>query len=289
MNRKKLAVMLAVLVLLIAAGAYGIGNGKREEEPETKPTAETTEIRITQTKPQTEPETEPETQPETEPYRSPVNFEELWAVNPDVIGWITIPDTNIDYPILQGEDNETYLHMDLEGNETVAGSIYLDFEDEKDFSSLHNIIYGHHMKNGSMFKDIVRYKEQDYFNQHRDITIYTPEQEIHLKAFAALYTTPDPIRRKTVFSTEEGFDSYVREMTKKTVTYAEPEQKVKKLYSLVTCSYEFSNARTILYAYEVEEEEKTEAKKEPEVKQGPETEQEPELEYESEGAEYSFQ
>ena len=62
------------------------------------------------------------------------------------------------------------------------------------------MLYGHHMKNGSMFKDISRYKDQGYFDQHSEIILYTPEREIHLKALAAVCTSPDAIRRKTRFT-----------------------------------------------------------------------------------------
>ena len=137
---------------------------------------------------------------------SPIDFESLWEINPDVVGWIQIDGTQIDYPILYDEkDNEKYLHTDIEGNDSVSGAIYLDADDTPDFTSLHNVIYGHHMKNGNMFKDVVKYKEQDFFDAHRDITIYLPEEEIQLKAFACTYTEPDGIRRKTQFKTQEDF------------------------------------------------------------------------------------
>lgn len=253
-KKKKTPALLAALALLLLL-ALGIGfavylTDKRKEHIETpeETTAPTEEIRISQTE---EESTEPSTEPETE-YVSPIDFQALWAVNPDVVGWLTIPDTQIDYPILQGKDNDQYLHTDMEGNETVAGEIFLDFEDEGDFSSLHNIIYGHHMKNGTMFKDVVYFKEQEFFDAHSRIVIYTPEREIQLEPLAALYTSPDGIRRKTYFRSEEGFRGYVEAMTEGALAKSEPRQPVERLYSFVTCSYEFSNARTILYAYEVD-------------------------------------
>ena len=256
-GRKKGLAMLAALALL-ALLALGISfavylTGGREEiaeiPEETK--AQTEEIRISQTEEEST-KAFAETEKETE-YVSPIDFQALWAVNPDVVGWITIPDTRIDYPILQGKDNDQYLHTDMEGNETVAGEIFLDFEDEGDFSSLHNVIYGHHMKNGTMFKDVVYFKEQEFFDAHGQIVIYTPQREIHLEPLAALYTSPDGIRRKTYFRSEESFCGYVEAMTEGALAKKEPRQKVERLYSFVTCSYEFSNARTILYAYEVDD------------------------------------
>ena len=181
-----------------------------------------------------------------------IDFDALKKINPDVVSWITIPGTNIDYPLLQGKDNNQYLHKDMEGRDSAAGAIFLDHGDKADLSSLHNIIYGHHMKNGTMFKDIVRYKDQQYFNEHQDITIYTPDREIHLKALAVVVTSPDAIRRKIDFQSQKEFTSYIEEMSKGAKAFAAVPKGVtiRRLYSFVTCSYEFQNARTILYAYE---------------------------------------
>ncbi|MDO5416305.1 MAG: class B sortase [Lachnospiraceae bacterium] len=258
MDRKRLLLLIPAVFCITIGVVWMAGDYVRKERQAREYASLAEAVKVTEEETSGEEisiaEPETTTEPETEAaYVSPIDFEELWKINPDVVGWITIPDTKIDYPILQAEDNETYLHTDIDGNDSVAGAIYLDFEDESDFSSLHNVIYGHHMKNGSMFKDVVKYKEQPYFDQHSDIYIYTPDREIHLKALAALYTTPDGIRRKTSFRSEEEFDAYVEQMTGKAITSAEPVNPVGKLYSLITCSYEFQDARTILYAYEVDE------------------------------------
>ena len=186
---------------------------------------------------------------ETE-YVSAIDFSALDFQNPDVVAWIQIPGTQINYPVVQGKDNDYYLHRDLNGQKSTAGTIFLDYADQADFSSLHNVLYGHHMKNGSMFKDISRYKDQGYFDQHSEIILYTPEREIHLKALAAVCTSPDAIRRKTEFASGEEFASYIQQMTAGASASAPVEGTIVRLYSFVTCSYEFNNARTILYAYE---------------------------------------
>ena len=99
----------------------------------------------------TEPETE-ETEPLEEAYVPPIDFEALTAENPDTIGWIRIPDTNVDYPIVQGTDNDFYLDHDFYGKESAAGSIYLDFESEADLQGRNQILYGHNMKNGACLR-----------------------------------------------------------------------------------------------------------------------------------------
>lgn len=189
-------------------------------------------------------------------YVSPIQFNQLRKINPDVVGWIKIEGTTIDYPIVRTDNNETYLVTDFEGNKSAAGAIFLDYESEPDFSGRHNILYGHHMKNGSMFKDIIKYKEETFFKEHQDIVIYTPEREYHLRPVTAFYTDSSPIRRKTVFESEESFQAYVKEMTKGSPFLQMPGEPVKQLWSFVTCSYEFQDARTILYACEVPQVEK---------------------------------
>lgn len=182
-----------------------------------------------------------------------IDFEALQAQNPDIVAWIQIPGTQINYPIVQAKDNSYYLHRDVERKKSSSGAIFLDYADHSDFSSLHNVIYGHHMKNGSMFKDISRYKDQAYLDRHAEILLYTPKRTIHLKALAAVCTSPDAIRRKTDFESGEEFSSYIQQMIKKAKASRPIEGTLSRLYSFVTCSYEFENARTILYAYEAAE------------------------------------
>ena len=146
------------------------------------------------------PDMEPE---EPAEYHSPVDFESLRAVNPDIVAWIEIPGTDISYPVVQADDNETYLKRDFEGNKSAAGTIFLDCDSSSDLMGLHSILYGHHMKNQ---------------------------------------------KRRTEFSSLERFNRYVDEMTKNCSFRELPEGDVEGLYSFVTCSYEFNDARTILYA-----------------------------------------
>lgn len=223
---------------------------RQQQEEESVPETET-QVEETQEKTQedTQPETERETQP---PYVSPIDFEELARINPDVVGWIRIPNTNIDYPIVQGETNDIYLHRSFEGEETAAGSIFLDFASQKDLRGYNSIFYGHHMRNGSMFRDIVYYKEEEYFKEHQYFEIYTPKETIHLKAVSCYYIENDPMVRRTKFKSRAAFQEFVRNMIEP-CDYGEiPEEPVKNLYTFVTCSYEVDDGRTVLFAVEVD-------------------------------------
>lgn len=249
-------IIVGVLVVIIIVSCAGMLkeylDGKKTEDnyESLASLVQTTEAVTT---PEETEETEPETE-ETTAYVSPIDFDALRAINPDTVGWIKIPDTNVDYPIVWKEgDNDTYLHTDFEGNSSQAGAIYLDMDSAPDFGGRNNIIYGHHMKNGSMFKDVVKYKDKEFFEAHQYFEIYTPERTIHLKAVSSYYDKAQPIVRKTRFKTRESYNAFIHEMLAP-CSYAQiPEVDIDSLYILVTCSYEVDDARTFLFAVEVDE------------------------------------
>jgi len=151
---------------------------------------------------------------------------------------------------LQSEDNTKYLTAGYDGKANPAGAFFLDYECESDFSGQHNIIYGHNMKNGSMFHDLLNFREESYFREHQKIIIYTPDKEICLQPIAVVCTEADGRRRITDFADMTEFQSYVAAMLEGGKYRKERTEDVTRLWSFVTCSYEFENARTILYARE---------------------------------------
>lgn len=247
-------IIIAVLLLIMIASAISLvkewmdAAAQRRLEESLAEAARQTE---TETEP---PETEEETEAETEaPYVSPIDFAPLLATNPDTIGWIRVPDTKIDYPIVQSPDNQYYLHKDFDGKDSVYGTIYLDADSKPDFSGWNNPIYGHHMKDGSMFKDVVKFKDQDFFENHRYFEIYTPERTIHLKTLGCYYSDSNGIVRKTSFKSQASFDKWVSERLAPCSFAEVPEQPFDSMFVLVTCSYEKNDARTLLFAAEVDE------------------------------------
>lgn len=243
------ALLLVLASLTQLASEYADRkNARKEYESLAELAKQTTKAAVIETEPETAKE-------ETEaPYVSPIDFEALRAINPEVAAWVEIPGTNINYPVVWTTNNEIYLNTDFEGNESAAGAVFLDCDSQSDLLGRHNILYGHNMRDGSMFKDIVKFKEEDFFKEHRDAYIYTPDRTIHLKTIAALYGDDDGMKRKTRFESQESFDEYVDQMTEACGFREEPGKGVERLYSFVTCSYEFDDARTILYAVEAEEE-----------------------------------
>lgn len=119
---------------------------------------------------------------------NPIDFTALDAQNPDVCGWIRIPDTKVDYPILQaGEDKveSFYLNHDINGKYKFAGCIYIQRYNSLDFTDPNTIIYGHNMLNGTMFSDIRKYRKRAFLDAHPNIYVYTPGHILTYEVFSA--------------------------------------------------------------------------------------------------------
>ena len=110
------------------------------------------------------------------------------------------------------------------------------------------------MKNRTMFTQICDLKEEDAFKEHRTLYLYTPDHTYALRTMACLYTDSSSEKRKVKFADQMEFDAYVNEMTKRCSFREIPEGGIEQMFALVTCSYEFNDARTILYCYEVDAE-----------------------------------
>ncbi|MBO4389781.1 MAG: class B sortase [Lachnospiraceae bacterium] len=117
-----------------------------------------------------------------------VDFKSLMELNPDAAGWITVKDTHIDYPVVQGKNDLEYAAKDVYGEASLTGAIYLSTENRREILDCYNVIYGHHMDNGAMFGDLEKYKDEKYFRSHQDGVFYTPDRSYRLKAFAVVLT-----------------------------------------------------------------------------------------------------
>lgn len=123
---------------------------------------------------------------ETGDPNSNLTLEELQAINPDVCAWLTIDGTNIDYPVVIGEDNMEYVNKDVYGEFALSGAIFLDSSNARDVSDSYTLIYGHHMANGAMFGDVVEFVNTDYFNDHTSGTLYLPDATYSIELFACV-------------------------------------------------------------------------------------------------------
>lgn len=119
-----------------------------------------------------------------------VDFDALLETGPDIIGWLTLPDSAINYPVTQTDDNEYYLHHLYDGTYNKVGCLFADYENAADFSDRNTIIYGHNMRDGSMFAALNEYAEQSYYDTHKQMYLVTPEGGYVVELFAAFTAKP---------------------------------------------------------------------------------------------------
>ena len=139
-----------------------------------------------------------------------VDFAALKEINPDIVAWLTIPGTNIDYPIAQHSDNDYYLHHLFTGEWNSSGCLFMDCRNELDFSDRHTIIYGHHMDNGTMFQNLMGYKSQEFYDQHPVGQLITPDGSYTLEFFAGYVASVED----DAGCADKKLDSKEKELTK---------------------------------------------------------------------------
>jgi len=177
-----------------------------------------------------------------------VDFEGLLKKNPDTIGWIYCPETHIDYPVVQGKTNDEYLHKSFEGARNVAGSIFMDAENKADLSDFNTVLYGHHMRNGSMFRDLDHYKEEEYYKKHPYMLYMTPDKNYVVEIFAGFVSSVKEDSWDIVFPTTEDRQKWIDKRLDKSAFKGIITPDINShILTLSTCSYEFSNARFVLY------------------------------------------
>jgi sortase B len=186
---------------------------------------------------------DPEQDPEVEVVNQSVI--DLQGKYPDAVGWLTVPNTKIDYPFVWYKDNDYYLRRDINGKYALAGTLFMDYRCEKDFSSQNTIIYGHHMKNGSMFGTLKNFNDKAFFDANKYGTIYLPHANLTLEFFAYMVVQPTD---REIYATElsETYFDYVKQKARH---YRDVELSDNdRIVTLSTCSYEFNDARMVLLA-----------------------------------------
>ena len=189
--------------------------------------------------------------PKKENYvETPVNFDELKRINPDIYAWIEIPNTVVNYPIVQKEDNNAYyLNHTVEGKKSAYGSIYTENYNSKDFSDFSTLIYGHNMKNGTMFGQLKKFRDNNFFEQNRYIFIYTPGRIMKYEIFGAYTWSNEHVLLSNNFETEENRQVYLekifstRDMNSRIKRDIEVTEK-DKIITLSTCMN--NNAKRLL-------------------------------------------
>lgn len=178
-----------------------------------------------------------------------VDFTQLAEINSDIVGWIYIEGTHINYPIVQGADNKYYLNHLFNGTYNGSGCIFLDYRCTSDFTDRHSIIYGHHMKDKSMFSGLVNYKKQSFYDEHPVALLVTPSAYYEICFFSGYVTDTWSDAWDRSF-TEYEYISWLNDIQRKslfTADYVPTNQD--KIMTLSTCTYEFDTAKFVLHGY----------------------------------------
>lgn len=212
--------------------------------PTPTPTPEATE--------ETPEPTETPEVPETAPVE--VDFEYLHQnVNKDIVAWIYCADTAINYAVTQGDDNDYYLHRLLDGSYNYGGTLFIDYRNPSDFTGWNTFLYGHNMKDGSMFGSVTMYNEQWYYDAHPVWYLLTPEKNFKFEPIGGFVVPGD----SEIYNLNSFEFNYTKEQRDALIQVAQMNSTFStgnnvtindddKLLTLSTCDYEFDDARYLL-------------------------------------------
>ena len=180
-----------------------------------------------------------------------LQFQELQGVNADIVGWISIEDTQLNYPILQSTNNNDYLNRNYKGENSMAGSVFMDYRIDITSYSPNTILYGHRMKDGSMFDGLKKFLDQDFFDNHKVVKFDTLYESYDAEIFSVYQTTTDFDYIQTDFTSEEDYELLLHEIQEKseyptdTVLNAEDQ-----IITLSTCDYKLNpnTGRLVVHA-----------------------------------------
>lgn len=193
-----------------------------------------------------EPEASTEAVAEPSPYPV-VDFAALHEMNPDVVAWIYIEDTAISYPIVQGTDNKKYVNQMVDGRYNAAGSIFMDYRNDSDFSDRNTVIYGHNMKNGSMFAQVPDYRQKGFLEEHPTGVIVTPDQDFQFEIIAGYVTDIYGDAWKTGFAGDREYLTWLEAAMKRSIIGGSYDVTASdRVITLSTCVYDFEEARFVL-------------------------------------------
>lgn len=254
--KKKNYRLLAAVLALAAVLCAGIGfmHYRQEQDAGKEYEKLKEEVKVAEEEPEEMLPEEPEEEPEEKPVVIPVDFASLQERNPDVYAWIRVPGTNIDYPILQSaEDNGLYLRHSIDKEWDMAGCIYTENYNSKDFDDPNTLIYGHDMSNGTMFRELHRYEDKSFFDENREVRIYLPDAVLTYEIFAAYVYDDRHIMLNFNFDDPEVYQEYldgifaIRDMNAHIDTSVEAGTD-DRIITLSTCNGKAENQRYLVQA-----------------------------------------
>lgn len=173
-------------------------------------------------------------------------------INPDYMGWITIANTNINYPYVRSKDNEDYLERDFYRQKSAAGAIFMDYRNLGNFNDRHTILYGHNMKSKTMFHQLNNYEDKGFFEENLVIEISGLYETKTFQVFSAYEVSANEYIFQLNFQNQEEYHRYLQSIASLSLhTNAVALDPNQKLLTLATCSYGVDNGRFVIHALEI--------------------------------------
>ena len=204
-NKSKIIVIIIVLILLIVLGVLGyfiynvyVNNMTQKDYTELSSSVSQTYASESDTA-------------ENKAVKNQIDFKKLKKTNEEIFAWIKIPDTNINYPILQSQKaDDFYLHRDIYGNNKYAGSLYIEYCNSTELTDRVTVVYGHNMQNGSMFANLHKFEDPSFFKKHRYFYVYTPEKRLKYEVVSAHNYSTKHIMNSYNFAEDKVFEDYLK-------------------------------------------------------------------------------
>lgn len=172
-----------------------------------------------------------------------VDFEKLKQENSDIVGWLYSTNTPINYPVVQGTDNEFYVHTLVNKKKGSSGTLFMDYRNDKNIGDYNTIIYGHNMKNTTMFGTIKKYRNQSYYDEHKIMYYITPEKSYKVELFTGYTTSID----SNIYDLDKLDKNKIEDLKKKSNFQNDViVNEEDKILTLSTCAYDYEDARYIL-------------------------------------------
>lgn len=169
--------------------------------------------------------------------KNPIDFTQLLSVNSDIVGWLRIRALDISYPVVQGKDNDYYLHRTFEKTDNFAGCLFVNSYNMGDFTDQNTIIYGHNMKNGSMFGKLKNFNDPEVFKKSRYFWIFTPDFIYQYRIFSASVVDKTGLTYQISFTDDE-FDQFISQAYSNSVVDNQDVTVTKedRIVTLSTCT-----------------------------------------------------
>lgn len=215
---------------------------------ETEPVPETTEAPTEPPEPVWIPA--PVEEDDTLSALASIDLNALREINPDVVGWIHIPNSQINYPLMQGEDNQFYLEHTWEGNENPYGSIFLEWRSSPDLTDFNTVLYGHNMANGSMFGGLSQYAYQWFWEWNRYIYIVTDEGVLRYEIFSSYLADIHSDTYRIRFSGAEEREAFIAAALENSqIATSLTPRPTDRIITLSTCTGMGYESRRVVHAY----------------------------------------